>query len=258
MHVLERLEELIDDVFLVNLFENVGANHSVQVRLHVVEGQINVAVVFRLRIVPRRSRARHPSSLDLSLDLAGLLVRNDVVRGGFWCVWRGDTRMTCCSRMMFSCPESFCKYMISRKVRCASVEFRKASKHFFSATTLCDRFSTAFHTIPYAPAHTLTHSNRFRKRERKRERERERDRERQRDRETERDRDRDREREKEKEWRAQFGFESTETTPPLHLCRAVGKSRIACARASRRRRLHLPLPFQQRAVAVRKSCIQNC
>jgi len=38
--------------------------------------------------------------------------------------------------------------MISRYVRCASVAFWKASKIFFKATTLPDRLSVAFHTIP--------------------------------------------------------------------------------------------------------------
>jgi hypothetical protein len=40
--------------------------------------------------------------------------------------------------------------MISRKVLCASVALRKASKHFLSATTTLDLFSIPFHTIPYA------------------------------------------------------------------------------------------------------------
>lgn len=40
--------------------------------------------------------------------------------------------------------------MISRNVRWASVAFRKASKHFFSAITALERFSIAFQTIPYA------------------------------------------------------------------------------------------------------------
>ena len=52
--------------------------------------------------------------------------------------------------MMFSCPDKACRYMISRKVRCASVALRNASKHFFKATTDRDRFSTAFHTTPSA------------------------------------------------------------------------------------------------------------
>ena len=49
---------------------------------------------------------------------------------------------------MFSWPLSFWRYMISRNVRCASVELRNASKHFFRATTLWLRFSTAFQTMP--------------------------------------------------------------------------------------------------------------
>ena len=43
-----------------------------------------------------------------------------------------------------------CKYIISLKVRWASVALRNASKHFFKATTALVRFSIAFHTIPYA------------------------------------------------------------------------------------------------------------
>ena len=51
---------------------------------------------------------------------------------------------------MFSWSRSSCKNMISRKVRCASVAFWKASKIFLSATVSCVFFSTAFHTMPYA------------------------------------------------------------------------------------------------------------
>ena len=59
-------------------------------------------------------------------------------------------------RMMLSWPASSCKYMTSRKVRCASVEFRNASKHFLSATTARVFLSTAFHTTPYACARKKT------------------------------------------------------------------------------------------------------
>lgn len=40
--------------------------------------------------------------------------------------------------------------MTSRKVRCASVALRNASKHFLSATTWRVFLSMAFQTIPYA------------------------------------------------------------------------------------------------------------
>ena len=61
-----------------------------------------------------------------------------------------SARMILCRRMMFSWPASSCKYITSRKVLCASVALRNASKHFFNATTCFVRLSTAFHTIPYA------------------------------------------------------------------------------------------------------------
>ena len=53
-------------------------------------------------------------------------------------------------RMMFSWLFTSWRNMISRKVRCASVAFWKASKIFLSATVSRVFLSTAFHTIPYA------------------------------------------------------------------------------------------------------------
>lgn len=55
---------------------------------------------------------------------------------------------------MFPWPFSSCKYMTSRNVRWASVALRKASKHFFSATTWRVFLSIAFHTMPYACGHS--------------------------------------------------------------------------------------------------------
>lgn len=51
---------------------------------------------------------------------------------------------------MLAWPFSSCRYMTSRKVRCASVALRNASKHFLSATTCRVFLSIAFQTIPYA------------------------------------------------------------------------------------------------------------
>ena len=42
MHELQRLQELVDDVLLMDLFENVRTNHGVQVRFHIIGDQINV------------------------------------------------------------------------------------------------------------------------------------------------------------------------------------------------------------------------
>eukprot|EP00962_Isochrysis_galbana_P025335 scaffold7789_cov98-Isochrysis_galbana.AAC.1 len=55
-----------------------------------------------------------------------------------------------------------CRYIISRKVRWASVEFWKASKIFFSATTFLVFFSTARKTTAYAPFPSLAWTSYFR------------------------------------------------------------------------------------------------
>jgi hypothetical protein len=46
MHILKAFEYLVDDVLLVDILEDVCANHSVQIRVHEVEHQVDVAVIF--------------------------------------------------------------------------------------------------------------------------------------------------------------------------------------------------------------------
>jgi hypothetical protein len=46
VHVLEALEDLVHDVLLVNVFEDIGSNDGVQVGVHEVKYQVNIAVVF--------------------------------------------------------------------------------------------------------------------------------------------------------------------------------------------------------------------
>jgi hypothetical protein len=45
MHVLQTFEDLVDDVLLMDIFENVGSDNSVQVSLHKVKNQVNISVV---------------------------------------------------------------------------------------------------------------------------------------------------------------------------------------------------------------------
>ena len=45
MHVFEALQHLIDDVLLVDVFKDVGADDCMQVGVHEVEDKVNVAVV---------------------------------------------------------------------------------------------------------------------------------------------------------------------------------------------------------------------
>jgi hypothetical protein len=69
---------------------------------------------------------------------------------------------TLCSCTMFSWASICCRNMTSRKVRCASVAFWKASKIFFSATLSVVFLSTAFHTMPYAPLPNFCTTSYFR------------------------------------------------------------------------------------------------
>ncbi len=45
MHILKAFQHLIDDVLLMNIFEDVCADHSVQVRVHEIEYKVYIAVV---------------------------------------------------------------------------------------------------------------------------------------------------------------------------------------------------------------------
>ena len=48
VHVLERLEQLVHDVLLVDLLQDVGPDHCVQVCLHVVKDKVDVLVILSL------------------------------------------------------------------------------------------------------------------------------------------------------------------------------------------------------------------
>ena len=47
MHVLEALENLIDNVLLVDFFEDVCTDDRVQVSIHEIEDKVNIPIVFR-------------------------------------------------------------------------------------------------------------------------------------------------------------------------------------------------------------------
>jgi len=46
MHILEALEALIDDVLLVDVLQDVGPDHRVEVGVHEIEDQVDVSIVF--------------------------------------------------------------------------------------------------------------------------------------------------------------------------------------------------------------------
>ena len=47
VHVLQALENLVDDVLLMDLFQDVGTDDSMEVGIHEVENEIDISVVFR-------------------------------------------------------------------------------------------------------------------------------------------------------------------------------------------------------------------
>jgi len=144
VHEEEGAQELVDDVLLVDLLEDVRPDHGVQVRLHKLENQVQVAVVLG------------PDNIDQADDVivAGKLLRGGRGRrecggqvGGAAEPAIGDSASL--AMRPSSCRRT-CRYITSRNVRWLSVAFRNASKHFFRATVCPDRLSTAFHTMPYA------------------------------------------------------------------------------------------------------------
>jgi len=46
VHILHALENLVDDILLVDVFKDVRPNDCVQIRVHKVEDEINVSVIF--------------------------------------------------------------------------------------------------------------------------------------------------------------------------------------------------------------------
>mmetsp|Transcript_69371 Transcript_69371/g.187542 ORF Transcript_69371/g.187542 Transcript_69371/m.187542 type:complete len:334 (-) Transcript_69371:17-1018(-) len=51
VHVLQRLQQLVDDVLLVNVLQDVGTDDGVQIRLHVVADEVDVQIIVRLQHV---------------------------------------------------------------------------------------------------------------------------------------------------------------------------------------------------------------
>lgn len=46
MHVLQTFEDLINNILLMNVLKDVSSDNSVQIRVHEVENQVDVSVIF--------------------------------------------------------------------------------------------------------------------------------------------------------------------------------------------------------------------
>ena len=45
MHILQAFDQLVDDVPLVDVLQDVGPNHGVEICVHIIEYQVNVSVI---------------------------------------------------------------------------------------------------------------------------------------------------------------------------------------------------------------------
>lgn len=48
MQILQRTEELVHDVSLVDVLQNVGSENSMQIRFHILKHQIDILLIFGL------------------------------------------------------------------------------------------------------------------------------------------------------------------------------------------------------------------
>lgn len=64
MHVFKRLEQLVHDILLVDLLQNIRADHCMQVCLHVLKHQVDVPVVLCLHDVQQPARHEQNSILQ--------------------------------------------------------------------------------------------------------------------------------------------------------------------------------------------------
>ena len=71
MHELKTFQVLVDDVLLVDVFEDVGSNDSMQVSVHEVEDEIYIAIVFS---------SDHILQSDYILVASQLLQKDDLTK----------------------------------------------------------------------------------------------------------------------------------------------------------------------------------
>ena len=80
MHKLHAFENLVDNILLVDVLKDVGSNDCVQIRVHEVEHEINVSVIFSTNHVLQSNDVLVTSQLlqkdnltECSLGICGVL-----------------------------------------------------------------------------------------------------------------------------------------------------------------------------------------
>ena len=72
MHVLQALKHLIDDILLVDVFEDIGTDDGVEIGIHKVEDEVDVTIVFS---------SDHVLKADDVLVTGQLLEEDDLTEG---------------------------------------------------------------------------------------------------------------------------------------------------------------------------------
>lgn len=90
MHVLKTFKDLVDDVLLVDIFEDVGTDDSVKISVHEVEDEVNVTIVFSADYVLKANNVLVTSQLLQEDDLAERALRVSGVLESVEVLFKGD------------------------------------------------------------------------------------------------------------------------------------------------------------------------
>ena len=90
MHIFKTLQVLIDDILLVDIFEDVGTDDSVKISVHEVEDEVNVTIVFSADYVLKANNVLVTSQLLQEDDLAERALRVSSVLESVEVLLEGD------------------------------------------------------------------------------------------------------------------------------------------------------------------------
>jgi len=90
VHVLQTFQDLVDDVLLVDIFEDVGTDDSVKISVHEVEDEVNVTIVFSADYVLKANNVLVTSQLLQEDDLAERALRVSGVLESVEVLFKGD------------------------------------------------------------------------------------------------------------------------------------------------------------------------
>lgn len=94
VHELQALQVLVDDVLLVDVFEDVGSDDRMQVSIHEVEDEVDIAVIFSsnhilqpdnvlvaCQLLQKDNLAKYPLGISRVLESVKVLLESDNLFG---------------------------------------------------------------------------------------------------------------------------------------------------------------------------------